>query len=150
MLLALTFLPAALVVITIGLPVLILLASIGAMGFVIYSNICTLLSGGTQTRPSSFLFVSPASTPLYHSSVHHYYSGPRSPIPSSQRTGMKLPKYRTSSSSSSSSPLRFRAESGMETPPSPTSSIHDINVDERHRKYDSNSLSNRQHRVRFE
>ena len=99
MLLALIFLPVALVVITIGLPVLILAASIGFMGIVAYSHICSRLSGGTITYPSSS-----SSTTFNNYNVHQYY-------------------YR------SASPLRFRytGKSDLVAPPSPTSATHDIN-----------------------
>jgi hypothetical protein len=69
MLLALIFLPVALVVITIGLPVLILAASIGFMGMVAYSHICSRLSGGTSS-----------STTFNNYNVHQYYCRSASPL----------------------------------------------------------------------
>ena len=151
MLLALIFLPVALVVITIGLPILILIASMGVMGIVVYNQICTKLSGFTvSTIPtnqsssssvSSLRIVLPPlmsrTTYRYHDD-QDYYSRSSSPPPS---PGMMRMEYQMSSSSLS--PLQFRYKSNTEAPPSPTSSMHEINLD------GSNSQSSRRRRVRF-
>ena len=152
MLLALIFLPVALVVITIGLPVLILIASMGVMGIVVYNQICTKLSGFTvstittnqssSSSVSSLRIVLPPlmsrTTYRYHDD-QNYYSRSSSPPPS---PGMMRMEYQMSSSSSLS-PLQFRYKSNMEAPPSPTSSMHEINLDGR------NSQLSRRRRVRF-
>ena len=145
MLLALIFLPAALVVITIGLPVLILIASIGVMGIVIYSNICAKLSGCTISDQSSSLLIvlPPTSRVSYRYNEHKYDSRTSSPPPSSS---MMIPEYRMSSSLS---PLRFRFKCNVAAPPSPTSSMHVINVDGSNQAYDCETQLNRRRRVRF-
>jgi hypothetical protein len=148
MLLALLFLPVALVVITIGLPILILIASMGVMGIVMYSHICTKLSGCTTTNQSSSstsvrIVMPPTLRNSYRYNDHQYYSRTSSPPPS---PCMMVPEYRMSSSLS---PLRFRYKSNAASPPSPTSSMHDINVDGRNQQYDRDSQLNRRRRVRF-
>ena len=139
MFLALIFLPVALVVITIGLPVLILLASIGVMCVVAYGNIYTKLSGYTMTSQSSMVTIPHESTSLFNNIERQYYSRPSSPLPS-------LPEYLTSISSMSH--LGFRYKSNIEAPPSPTSSMQDISMNRRHQEYDGDS-SNRRRKVRF-
>ena len=145
MLLALIFLPVALVVITVGLPLLILIASIGIMGLVVYSHICTKISGCTITNQSSSstsfslrIELPPTSINSYRYNGHHYYSRTPSPPPSQS---MIVPEYRTSSSLS---PLRFRYKSNIASPPSPTSSMHNIHVDS-----ESDTQMKRRRRVRF-
>ena len=155
MLLAILFLPVALVVITIGLPVLILIASMGVMGIVVYSHICTKLSGCTKatitnlSSPTSLRIVLPTTTSYRYHNDHSYYYDSRtilSPPPSS--SCMMLPEYRMSTSVVS--PLRFRYKSNMASaPPSPTSSMHDINKDRRNQEYDRDAQFNRRRRVRF-
>lgn len=150
MLLALIFLPVALVVITIGLPILILIASMGVMGIVVYNQICTKLSGFTVSTVSTNQSLSSVSSlrivlpPLMSRTTYRYhddqdyYSRSSSPPPS---PGMMRMEYQMSSSSLS--PLQFRYKSNMEAPPSPTSSMHEINLDGR------NSQLSRRRRVRF-
>ena len=150
MLLALIFLPVALVVITIGLPILILIASMGVMGIVVYNQICTKLSGFTVSTVSTNQSLSSVSSlrivlpPLMSRTTYRYhddqdyYSRSSSPPPS---PAMMRMEYQMSSSSLS--PLQFRYKSNMEAPPSPTSSMHEINLDGR------NSQLSRRRRVRF-
>jgi hypothetical protein len=124
MFLALIFLPVALVMITVGLPLLILVVSIGVVGVVMYQNICTKLSGKTLAQSS-----------IYETSYQYDYNynhGLRSRSLSPTPILALVSGYPLSSSLSFSQQRYQYSES--ETPPSPRSSMHDIGIDDLHRE----------------